>query len=159
MAKKRYDLVEAVYKMNKSLGMKGDSAMALFYANHDRNLPEALRLVQEEYRTRPNVAVEDTLAWCLYKNGRFADARDHARRALSHSTPEASYRFHAGMIAAKCGDRTDARELLRQALGLNPRFDPVYAPVAADALRQLDSGAGTIAVNTSSPDRAEGGAR
>jgi len=151
-AQKRYDLVEAVYKMNKNLGMKGDWAMALFYANHDRNLPEALHLVREEYNTRPNVAVEDALAWCLYKNGRFAEAREYARRALAHGTPEASYRFHAGMIAARCGDRADARTRLHQVLDINPHFDPVDAPAAAAALRHLESGAGTVAVNSLSLD-------
>jgi tetratricopeptide (TPR) repeat protein len=158
-AKRRYDLVEAVYRMNKRLGMRGDWAMALFYANHDRNLPEALHLVQEEYRTRPNVAVEDALAWCLYKNGRVAEAREHAGRALRHGTPEPSYRFHAGMIAARCGDRVGAQKLLRESLDLNPHFDPVYASVAATALRQLDSGSDVLAVPASSSNRAEGGAR
>src|SRR5262249_24336852 len=98
-AKKHYDLVEAEYKMNKSLGMKGDSAMPPFSANHECTLPAVLHGVGEEYKPRPNVAEEDALAWCLYKSGRFAEAREHARRALRHSTPEASYRFHAGMIA------------------------------------------------------------
>jgi tetratricopeptide (TPR) repeat protein len=151
-ARKQYDLVEAVYRMNKRLGVKGDWAMALFYANHDRDLPEALRLVQEEYRTRPNVAVEDALAWCLYKNGRFAAAREHTRRAIAHGTPEASYRFHAGMIAARCGDTAGARKLLRQALDLNPAFDPIFAPVAADALRQIESGGHSIVMKPPPPD-------
>jgi tetratricopeptide (TPR) repeat protein len=151
-AKKRYDLVEAVYRMNKSLGMRGDWAMALFYANHDRNLSEALYRIRDEYKTRPNIAVEDALAWCLYKNGRFAEAREYARRALAHGTPEASYRFHAGMIAAKCGDRADARKRLHQVLDINPHFDPADAPAAEAALHQLESGAGTVAVNTSSLD-------
>jgi tetratricopeptide (TPR) repeat protein len=153
-AQKQYDLVEAVYRMNKRLGVKGDWAMALFYANHDRNLPEALRLVQEEYRTRPNVAVEDALAWCLYKNGRFAEAREHARRAIAHGTPEASYRFHAGMIAARCGDATGARKLLRQALDLNASFDPVFATGAADALRQIESAGRSIVTKSPPPDPA-----
>ena len=52
-AKKQYDLVETVYKMNKARGMTGDWALAKFYADHDRNLPEALKMVQERVQDTP----------------------------------------------------------------------------------------------------------
>jgi tetratricopeptide (TPR) repeat protein len=63
---------------------------AKFYADHDRNLDEALAMAQEEYKTRKNVYVADTLAWCYYKAGQIEKAKEYIRIALSRMTPEAS---------------------------------------------------------------------
>jgi tetratricopeptide (TPR) repeat protein len=139
-AEKQYALVEATHKLNKANGVRGDAEMARFYADHDRNLPEALRLAEEEYRTRKNVFVADTLAWCYYKNGRYEDAARLAREAQSRRTPDAGILFHAGMIQARLGDRAAAQGLLYQALSLNPNFSPVFAPVAAATIKELGAG-------------------
>src|SRR5262249_45094377 len=103
----------------------------------DRNLPEALKLAEEEYRTRKNVFVADTLAWCYHKNGRPEDAKRMIRKALGRKTPDASILFHAGMIHAGLRDRPAAQRYLYQALSLNPNFCPVHAPVAARTLEEL----------------------
>lgn len=138
-AEKQYALVETIDKIQKANGVRGDMQMARFYADHDRNLPEALREIQAEYAARKNVFVADTLAWCLYKNNRLAEAAEMSRKALSHHTPESTFRFHAGMIAARQGDRVEAQNALYQALSLNPRFSPIDAPTAVRTLAQLGS--------------------
>jgi tetratricopeptide (TPR) repeat protein len=130
-------LVEATHKVNKANGVRGDIQIAQFYADHDRNLPEALRLAEEEYRTRKNVFVADTLAWCYYKNGRHEEAKRAIQKALSRRTPDAGFPFHSGMIHARLGDRQTAQLHLYQALSLNPNFSPVYAPVAAATFQEL----------------------
>jgi len=140
-ADNEYALVEAVHKLQKANGVRGDWQMAQFDADHDRNLPEALQMVQEEYKTRPNVYVMDTLAWCLYKNGRYAEAKVMSDKATSHKTPEAGFLFHAGMIEAKLGDRVAAEKDLYQALSLNPNFSAIYASVASQTLKQIGSAA------------------
>jgi tetratricopeptide (TPR) repeat protein len=145
-AASQYALVETIYRLQKANGVRGDAQIARFYADHDRNIPEALRLAESEYATRKNVVATDTLAWCLYKSGRYAEARDMIERALAHSTPDAGFRFHAGMIYAKLGDRVTAQNRLYQALSLNPAFSPVDAPMAAAALAQLGSRAPTVSV-------------
>ena len=138
-ANKEYALVETIHTLQKANGVRGDWQVAQFYANHDRNLPQALQMIQEEYKTRPNVYVADTLAWCLYKNGRYAEAKTASEKALSQKTPEAGFLFHAGMIDAKLGNRISAGNELYQALNLNPNFSPLDAPVAAATLKQLGS--------------------
>jgi tetratricopeptide (TPR) repeat protein len=143
-AEKQYALVEEIHKLNKSNGVRGDAQMARFYADHDRNLPEALQLVEEEYKTRPNVFIADTLAWCYYKNGRIEDAKETIKKALKQKTPDAHILFHAGMIHAKLGDRMTAQNYLYRALSLNPNFHPAHAKVAADTLKQLGSGKGKL---------------
>jgi tetratricopeptide (TPR) repeat protein len=138
-AETQFSQVEAIHRLHKANGSLGDRLVALFYADHDRNLPEALRLAQEEYRQFKNVYAADTLAWCLYKNGRYAEAREIMRTALARKTPEAQFLYHAGMIEAKLGDRSAAQKRLYQALSLNPRFHPVSASLAVSALKSLGS--------------------
>jgi tetratricopeptide (TPR) repeat protein len=138
-AEKQYALVEAVHRTHKANGVKGDSQLARFWADHDRNLAEALRLAESEYQTRKNVFVADTLAWCLLKNGRCEEAKGVIEKALARKTPDASILFHAGMIHAKLGNRGEAQRYLYQALSLNPHFSPVDAPVAAQVHEELGS--------------------
>ena len=138
-AEKQYQLVETIHALNKSKGVRGDIQLAQFYADHDRHLPEALRMAEEEFKTRKNVYAADTLAWCLYKNHRFKEAQGAVLKALRRHTPEARFLFHAGMIYAKLGDRPSAQKYLYQALSLNPNFSPIFAPQAAATLQELGS--------------------
>lgn len=138
-AAKQEARVEAIHKLNRANGVRGDSQLAQFYADHDRNLPEALQLAEEEYKTRKNVFVADTLAWCYFKNGRYHEAQQVIQKALRKRTPEASFLFHAGMIHATLGDRRTAQLNLYQAMSLNPNFSPIDGPRAAERLQELGS--------------------
>lgn len=135
--KKQYELVESVARLNKANGVKGDMLTAKFYADHDIHLEEALKMEEEEYATRKNVYVADTLAWCYFKNGQIEDAKKYIRLALKQNTPEALFRFHKGMIYAKAGDLAVAQQSFYEALSLSPNFDPVFARVAQQRLREL----------------------
>jgi tetratricopeptide (TPR) repeat protein len=138
-ADRQYGLVDFIRKLNKANGVIGDLQMAQFLADHDRDLPEALRLAETEYKTRPTVYGADTLAWCYYKNGRIAEARKYSVKALSQETPEAMFLYHRGLILAKAGDIGAARKLLYQALSQNPYFDPLGATVAMQKVQELGS--------------------
>ncbi len=141
-AQEQFALAEQIDKIQKANGVRGGWQMSLFRANHNRKSPEALRDAQEEYRTRKNVYAADALAWCLYKNGRYAEAGAMSRAALSQHTPEADFLFHAGMIAVKQNDVPTAQRCLRQAIALNPNFGPIDAPIASATLQQLAGPAG-----------------
>jgi Flp pilus assembly protein TadD len=82
--------------------------MALFYADHDQRLDEALRIAEEHARERPTVRTMDTLAWALYKNGRAEEALEASKQALRLGTKEAIFYYHAGMIQARLGRRKEA---------------------------------------------------
>ena len=94
-------------------------------------------MAEEEYKTRKNVYVADALAWCYYKNGRYADAKRMIDLALSHKTPEALFQFHKGMICVKMGDEQAARQILYEALSLNANFHPIYAAQAVAEINEL----------------------
>lgn len=136
-AQSQYALAGQIDRLQKSYGVRGGWQMALFQANHDRDLPQALRAAQEEYQTRKNVYAADALAWCLYKNRRYAEAAAMSRAALCKHTPEADFLFHAGMISKKLNNRPAAQAFLSQAIHLNPNFSPTDAPVALAALHRL----------------------
>jgi tetratricopeptide (TPR) repeat protein len=135
--KRQYALVESIARLNKANGVKGDMLTAKFYADHDIHLEEALKMEEEEYSTRKNVYVADTLAWCYFKNGRIEEAKKYIRLALKQNTPEALFLFHKGMIYGKAGDLAVAQQAFYEALSLSSNFDPVWAPVARQRLLEL----------------------
>lgn len=135
-AETQYRAVIDLHNKNAANGAHDHMQMAQFYADHDRDLVEALRLA-EEHKLSKNVFEADTLAWCYYKNGQFAPAHQAIKRALRYKTPDARILFHAGLIYARLGQEAAARNYLNQALSLNPGFHPKYAVVAADTLQKM----------------------
>jgi tetratricopeptide (TPR) repeat protein len=144
LAEKCYQKVEALHEAHLASGAHDHMQMAKFLADHDRNPVEALRMA-EQHKLTKNVIEADTLAWVYFKNGDQPRAIEAIKRALSQGSPDPEIHYHAGMIAAAAGDRLSARKHLIRALGLNPRFHPVQAPIAA---RMLESITGTKSTET-----------
>jgi tetratricopeptide (TPR) repeat protein len=105
-------------------GRRGDHlTLALFYATKNRDLDEALRLIEEERRVRRGIYVEDTYAWVLYRAGKIEEAARAIEPVLRLGTKDARLLYHAGAIRLAGGERTEGLRLVRQALSLNPKFD------------------------------------
>ena len=132
-----YALVEAVADLSASNRQVYDRELSLFYANHGRNVAEALRLARSEAVVRKDVYAYDTLAWAEYKSGNIGDAAAAIRKALSLNTPDSRIHFHAGMIFSKAGSPAEARRHLQKALQLSPQFDVLAADVARAELIRL----------------------
>lgn len=137
-AERQYAQVEVLHKQNTDISIHDHMQMAQFYADHDRNLVQAMQFA-EEHKLTKNVNEADTLAWCYYKNGMQAQAKAAIQTALAWHTPDARILFHAGMIYAKEGNRISAGNYLSQALSLNPNFNPISAKTAVDTLKELGS--------------------
>lgn len=135
-AEKCYAQVESLHAAHLAAGFHDHLLMAKFYADHDRNLVEALRMAEQRKLTK-NVFEADVLAWVYYKNGDPARANEAMKRALSRNTMDAEMQYHAGMIAAAMGDRASAQKHLQHALNYNPQFSPLQAPIAAATLEKL----------------------
>ena len=138
-AKKQYQLVEYIGRLGKINQVLHNRDLALFYADHDIKLPEALELAQKEFEVRHDIYTWDALAWALYKNGRFADAGKASGKALQHGTRDSLLLYHAGLIAEKLGDSNQARSDLKQALEINPHFHLIYAGAAQQRLALLNT--------------------
>ena len=135
-AKKQYDLflfIASTYEVN---GVNFGIEKALFLADHDMDLAGALTAAQKAGAIREDVNTQDSLAWVLYKNSKFTEAKAASDKALRLSTPNPLLYFHAGMIAKALGDTATAQTDLQKALSLNPQFHVFYADQAAAALKQ-----------------------
>jgi tetratricopeptide (TPR) repeat protein len=137
-ADKQFDLVEYIGRLNRANQVMYNRDLAMFYADHDRKLDEALALARKELEVRQDIYTYAALAWALYKNGRFSEADAASRKALALGTQDAALYFHAGMIAHKLGDRDRAKAYLRRALQTNRYFHLVHADVARGVLRGLE---------------------
>jgi tetratricopeptide (TPR) repeat protein len=145
-ARRQYDLVRAMQKLNAGAGMDVDLELALFDADHPSADPKArgadpatvVERARASYARRPSIYGADALAWSLYQHGQYAEARRYSQLALRLGTRDALMHYHAGMIALALDDRAGARDLLRQALAINPYFSVRYAEPARQKLAELD---------------------
>jgi tetratricopeptide (TPR) repeat protein len=82
-AQKQYALVEYIGLLGHINQVLHNRDLALFYADHDMKLAEALDLAQKELEVRHDVYTWDALAWALYKNGKLTEAAKQARKRCS----------------------------------------------------------------------------
>ena len=144
-AKKQYQLVEYIGMLGHINQVLHNRDLALFYADHDIKLDEAVALAHKEFEVRHDIYTWDALAWALYKNGKYQEASDAMEHALRPGTRDALLFFHAGMIANRLGQKSQAKERLQAALNINSGFHVIYAGVARQQLKALDNEAALTA--------------
>lgn len=133
MADQQAKLVEAV---EEKLAVAGDQKqLALFWADRDIRLVEALAISEKEYGARKDIYTADVYAWCLYKNGRYEEAKKIIQEAMRLKTKDARIMYHAGMIDAALGDKKSSRVKIAAALKLHPAFDLLQAKNARAAIQ------------------------
>jgi len=132
LARVNYDMVEKTAREATDF----DRELALFYCNHDRQLPRALELARRDLTARKDVYAYDALAWALLKNDRPEEAQAAVVEALKLGTRDAVLYYHAGMIAHRLGKSEQARSHLRRALDVNPHFSIVHAEQARQLLAE-----------------------
>jgi tetratricopeptide (TPR) repeat protein len=138
-AQQQFDLVLAIDQLYRANGVNTDLELALFFADHDVRLDEAVAQARAVYAERPSVHAADVLAWTLYKAGDAEEALAYSNEALRLGSRDPQLLFHAGMVRQANGDAAGAREYLQQALGANPRFSVLHAGTAAAALDELQA--------------------
>jgi tetratricopeptide (TPR) repeat protein len=139
-ARKQYDLVEYIGRLNAFNQTVYNRELSLFFSDHDTNLQQALDLAHKEFEVRHDIYTWDALAWALYKNSQPEQAAASIKEALRLETKDALVLFHAGMIYQRLGDNEKARDYLRRAIALNPHFHLFYADLAASTLQELSNG-------------------
>ncbi len=93
------ELIETIEKLGKVTNEKTNRNLALVLADHSRDLPVALSLMQTELPIRGSVYTWDALSWVLFKNGRLQEARMASAKATRLGTPEPVFYRHAKEIA------------------------------------------------------------
>ncbi len=136
-AKREYETVEFIGKLQAINQVIYNRQLALFDANHNRNLVESLSLAQNELVNRKDIYAYDTDAWALYKNGRYAEALQAMQQAMKLGTRDALLYYHAGMIYSALGNHEQAQNMLSEAMAINPHFDFMQARVARETLTNV----------------------
>lgn len=127
---------ERLFRAN---GVTLDTDEILFEADNG-SARLAVSVGQAALQSRPFLETWDAYAWALHRAGRDRDALRASDRALATGMRNALFHFHRGVIEMTLGARGSAEADLRQALRLNPRFDPLRAPIARQLLAKLDRG-------------------
>ncbi|GAC1328053.1 MAG: hypothetical protein NVS2B16_29930 [Chloroflexota bacterium] len=138
-ARQQYALIAFIDRMFALNHVRYGVETAMFDADHNQNLADALRIARSEAQLRHDIQTDDTLAWVLYKNGMYRQAWHAEQQALRLGTRYAPYFFHAGMIQSKLGNVTEAQSYLHSALMMNPNFGVLYEPVAHAELQRLNA--------------------
>ena len=86
-----------------------EANLALFLAERDRKLAEAVAIAQAVAATRDDIFTQDALAWAYYKVGRIDDAFTASERALRTGTHDERLRSHAEQIRAARASRKHPR--------------------------------------------------
>jgi tetratricopeptide (TPR) repeat protein len=146
-AQRDYDLVEYIAHLSKLNQVLANRELALFYADQDLKLPEALEFARNELKVRHDIYTWDALAWVLYKSGRFEESANAMTNALRLNTADSMLWFHAGMIEHALGREADAERSLRRALNANARFHIFYADVARQTLEDISRSRNTRSSN------------
>jgi len=137
-AQKQFALVEYIGLLGHINQVLHNRDLALFYADHDTKLDEALDLARRELEVRRDVYSWDALAWALYKNGKLTEAAQASEKAMQFGTRDSLLLFHAGMISEGLGKREMALSELKQALEINPHFHLVFANAAREKVAALE---------------------
>lgn len=134
-AAEQYKLVEVI---EQKLNLTDDKRrLALFWADHDMKLDEALAIAAKMRGIQNDVLTDDIYAWCLYKNGRFDEAKKAIDEAMRIKDKDARTFYHAGMIEKALNNKKEAKMFLQKALQTNPAFDLLQADNAKAALQEL----------------------
>jgi len=97
-ARLQRDLISTIEKLGKATNEKTNRNLALLLADHNRDLPIALELMQAELPVRGDVYTWDAYSWVLYKSGRLDEAKAASEKALRFHTPEPIFYAHARQI-------------------------------------------------------------
>lgn len=136
-ATRQYRLLEAIEGSGPPGADTYSSQIALFWADHDMRLDDALAALRRERKARADIYTSDALAWCLFKRGEFDEARKYIEEALRLNTRDPRLHYHAGMIYSKTGDPARARKHLQTALSLKTFLDPLHVKTAQQTLQTV----------------------
>jgi tetratricopeptide (TPR) repeat protein len=131
-----FDTVRFIEKLGDIQSTTFDRQILRFELDHGGATDALLARAQASLAARPDWTGHDTVAWALYRLGRFADAAAEIAKARALGDDDARLRYHDGAIRVAMGDASAGAAMLRSALTLGPALDPIER---RDAERLLGS--------------------
>jgi tetratricopeptide (TPR) repeat protein len=123
-AQEQRDLIDLYDRLNLSNGEKVNRNLAMIYADHNWRPERALELAKAELNVRKDVYTYDALAWALYRNKQYDEAKAAISEALKLGTPEPMFFYHAQQIAVATREDQKAAEYSDTVKKVNPEFRP-----------------------------------
>ncbi len=111
-AEQYFRMAEQIERAAWGNGPAQPQVLARFLSDHDRNLPDALKLAEEAVVRRRDIFTMDTLAWNYFKAGRIPEAQKALAQAARTGSVDARLLYHAAEIHAAAGDHESARRSL-----------------------------------------------
>lgn len=140
---KRLDEAEKAFR--DALALAPDSAITLNYLgymNADRNvkLDEALTLISKAVAAEPdNGSYLDSLAWVLYRLGRYEEAETAIRKAIVSQDKNAVVLAHLGLILEARGAKDEALKYLKASLAAEDEDGELDRALIEGRIRTLGS--------------------
>lgn len=100
LARQQMALLDAIDQVSRATGETANRNLVFAFADRDIKLDRALELARGELQFRRDIYSYDALAWALYKNHRYAEAREYMQKAMALDTPEPLFRQHATSISS-----------------------------------------------------------
>ncbi|MFC7309874.1 tetratricopeptide repeat protein [Streptomyces monticola] len=132
----QYDTLRARIKEESAGGVNDALVLGLFEADHG-DADAAVRRLTAEWKRHPGRQTTDALGWALHRAGDSKKALWYAKKAMKDGPRSALFAYHRGQIERGLGEPGAARRYLQEALRINPRFSPLFAPYAEEALDEL----------------------
>jgi tetratricopeptide (TPR) repeat protein len=126
-AERKYAEFERVARSQIEEPDNANLELIAYYAEQGHQPAEALRIARLEMERRHDVWTLDGYAWALHANGQSAEARRQIEKALAVGTRDPALFYHAGVIEAASGERTEAIRYLQQSLDLDPTSEVAEA--------------------------------
>jgi tetratricopeptide (TPR) repeat protein len=133
-AAKQFATVRFIERLGEIQSTVYDRVILRFELDHGGVSDAILAKAQASLTARPDYTGYDTVAWALYRLGRYDEAAAQMASAMANGSADARLLFHKGAIELGQGNATSGRADLQRALALGPALDPTER---AEALRLL----------------------
>lgn len=111
----------------------------LIYADYKMNLVQAKKFAEEDLKVRPDIFSEMALAWVLYKQNKFAEAKEHAAKATRTAAENLDLNYKAGLIFLANNDYAAAKKHFDLIKKTNPKFSPPLGEKSLDEVMKIVS--------------------
>ncbi|MCX4543356.1 tetratricopeptide repeat protein [Streptomyces sp. NBC_01565] len=135
-ARTHYGNLGALAARGAADGVNEEVVLGLYEADHG-DPAAAVRRLSAEWSRHKNVQVADAMGWALHRNGDDASALEYAKKATEAGLRNAEFSYHRAMVERGLGDEAAARRHFQDAMRTNPRFSPLRAPLAKEALASV----------------------
>lgn len=124
-AKVQFETVRFIERLGEIQSTVFDRVLLRFELDHGGANAALLTRAQASLDARPDTTGRDTVAWALYRLGRFDDAAAESAAAGRDGAADARLLFHRGAIELAQGNLAAGRADLQRAVALGPALDPI----------------------------------